>query len=473
MRTSGTQEKIHAVPLTAPDTTSARQDGTRAGHSLNSAVFVDKARGLRPFYFIVVVWGSTYTDLLLNFCITSLLAPGNIPALLNRGKNKFLVVTTLDDWERMNRSPILEVLKKYLEIVHLVIPSQSPEASIYDHMGVGHKMATQRAFQDKAYGVLLTPDMMMSDGSLASIQKHAVAGVQVVLTAALRYGEEPLFGHLENMGLVSIRSRLGDEASALSITGRQMASAGVNSFHNETLRFEWDAPYFAPYYTGLPAALWWQVPEENGVIIHSSSWAAVLVDYAALDGHDSSTMDHWAIDGDYIYRNFGDSEHIFVSQDSDEIMLVSWTSMDMLTLSRKHKWLLTLPRLGEFIKGCLLRDAFLGPTSDPLKRRILHLPVYFHANEINGAWRCVELRAQAILTSYLTSEQGIFRIWSMRWIGVAHRIYVLLLGRWDNRRHIMEMACKALHGDTKARDYLRHRIRLYFRQLIGRTVGGK
>ena len=424
---------------------------------------------LRSFYFYVVVWGEGYVDRLLNFCIPSLLAPGNLPSLAGR-QNKLLVVTPRPDWEHLNRSPVMRLLERYLEPVHLELPPAESGSSVYDRMSHGHKMATQAAFMAKAYGVFLAPDMMLSDGSVAAIQRHAQDGVQVVLTAALRYGEEPFFEHLAKVAGVTAQSRYGDEGRPLSITARQMAYAAVNGFHAETLRFEWDAPYFAPFYTGLPGVCWWRIPGEDGVLLHSSSWAPLLVDYAALAAHDSSTMDHWAIDGDYIHQNFGVNARIHVVQDSDEIMLVSWTPMAVLDLPRKPKALLRLPLLGEFIKGCLLRDAFLGPYSDPLKRKIFFLPVRFHSADIHPAWRATEMRAQAVLDKYLTPHGSWLRILVMRVVGGINRLYVLMVGRWANRRHVWEMIRKALQGDSKAKDYLKRRTKLYFDQIVGKPV---
>jgi hypothetical protein len=366
-----------------------------------------------------------------------------------------LIVTPQEDWARISSSPIFAVVSRYLKPVHIDFPSPGPDDSVYDHMSLGHKLATQMAFRDKAYGVFLAPDMMISDGSLAAIERLALEGVQVVLTAALRYGEEPLFEHFEELGIVSSTSRCGDEGRALTITGRQMAYAGINAFHNETLRFEWDAPYFAPFYTGLPGACWWRVPGEDGVLLHSSSWAPLLIDYAALAEHDSSTMDHWAIDGDYIHQNFGTEARIHVVQDSDKVV--------------------SLPYLGEFIKGSLLRDAFLGPYSDPLKRRIFFLPLYFHAKEVNHAWKPAIQRARATLDRYLSPEMGLVRLLTMRTIGIINRAYVVIVGRWANRRRIFEMIGKALRGDPAALDFLRKRTKLYMRQLVGksRSIDGR
>jgi hypothetical protein len=214
----------------------------------------------------------------------------------------------------------------------------------------------------------------------------------------------------------------------------------------------------------------WRVPGENGVVLHSSSWAPLLIDYAAIAQHDSSTMDYWAIDGDYVHRNFGTTAHIHVVQDSDEIMLVSWTPMRVLALSRKPRWLLTLPRVGDFLKGCLLRDAFLGPYSDPLKRKVFFAPVRFHAADLNAAWTPVEERARKIIDRYLVNDGPAPRRAALRVIGSLNRIGILLAGRWANRRRALAMTRRALRGDPEAVDYLRRRTKLYLGQIIGKPA---
>lgn len=425
----------------------------------------------QPYYFMVVVWGENYVDQLANFCIPSLLALGNIPALHNDCENRFLVVTTPPDWVRLNSFPIVNSLAQYVTVTYCELPCIRQDTSVYDHLNRGHEIALKIAFANKAYGVLLTPDLMFSDGSIAAVQRYAEMGAKVVLSAALRFGQEPLFEQLESMGIVSINSNLGRQAKPLAITGKEMARAGVNSFHNEMLRFEWDAPYFAPFYTGMPGSSWWHVPGEDGVLLYTSSWMPVLMDYAALADHDLSTLNHWAIDGDYVYRNFGDKDGIHISQDSDEIMFVSWTSMSVLNLSRKSKWYLSIPKLGDFFKVCMLRNAFLGPTSDPLKRKKCSVPVRLHAHQLNDVWVDVEERSQKIIARCLLSTDKTGYAFLMWLVGVTHRTYVLVSGRWYNRHHISEVAMKALLGDQEARIFIIRRTRLYLRQLLGKSVG--
>jgi hypothetical protein len=427
---------------------------------------------VRPFYLIVVVWGERHSGYLLDFCIPSLLAPGNLPSLANRSGNRFLIATTTQDRARLERAAVLARLREYAEPVWLEIAPPAEGVAACVHMGVGHRLATEMAHRDGAYGVLLTPDLMLSDGTLAAVERRAREGYSVVLAAALRFGEEPLFRELEAMGLAARHARDGTQPSALPISGRQMAQASVRAFHSETLRYEWDAECF----TLFPVACWWRVPGEDGVVLHCLSWAPLLVDYAAIPEHDSSMMEHWTIDGDYIHANFGERGRVHVVQDSDEAMLVSWTPMSPPSKGDIRAWkFLRAIGAARLVKGAALRDAYFGAFFDPLKRRIFWLPVRWHASEIGAAWREVEDRAQAALRSFLAADERRgpgFRI-ALRLTGLALRLWTLLRNRWINRRRILEMTGKALRGDPEARRYLRSRMRSFVQQFLGKPMRGR
>jgi hypothetical protein len=376
----------------------------------NDDEFILKARALRPFYFIVVCWGETYTNFLFNFCIPSLLAPHNLPSLYNQKKNKFLIATTDKDWQLMQTLASFHTLKQYAEPVHVPIPACPEGESSCVHMGIGHKRATQIAFNARAYSILLTPDLMLSDGTMAAVQRHAVSGIEVVLVAALRFGEEPLFKNLDSLGIVSRKSRFGDEGKPINVSGRQLVSAGIKSFHSETLRYEWDASYFSIF----PVACWWHVPEEDGVLVHCLSWAPLLVDYNAIEHHDSSMLDNWTIDGDYVYKNFGLDGNVYVVQDSDEAMLVSWAPLGDREQSLDRIIQFKLPVFGQLLKGMGLNKTFLSESFDPLKRCIFYLPVYWHSKGLNKKWGDIELKAQTVLHKFLPQPKIIQKNYSIQ-----------------------------------------------------------
>jgi hypothetical protein len=265
-------------------------------------------------------------------------------------------------------------------------------------MGIGHKLAAQMAFRDKVYAVFLTPDLMVSDGTVRALQRHARAGYKVVLTAALRFGEEPLFESLKAMGVIADEHERSASGSPLAITGRQMVAAGLGSFHSETQRYEWDASYFSNF----PVACWWRVPGENGIVLHSLSWAPFLCDYGMVEEHDTSALDTWTMDGDYVFCNFGNSETAYyVVRDSDEMMLVSWAPLSDRPQSLGLNPLKALPIIGDVLKGGTLRATVLSGVFDSLKHRIFFEPVRWHSQELTARWNETEDKAAQVLQRYL------------------------------------------------------------------------
>ena len=344
----------------------------------------------RPFYFIVVLWGEAFRNCFLEFCLASTLAPGNIPALNTTPRSKFLIATRPDDWAAMRETEMFHLLERYVEPVYIEIPPCPAGVHGCQHMGIGHRQACDMAHRDKAYAVVLTPDSMLSDGSVARLQDLARQGTELVLAPALRFGEEPFFAHLRAIGAVPAERR-GDTAAPLAIGGRQMVYAAVNGFHSETLTYEWDAPGLM----AITPAAWWRVPGEDGIVLHSLSWAPLLLDYAAIGEHDTSTFDQWTLDGDYLFNNSADIKRMHVVQDSDEMFLASWGPLAERPL-RKTRF-----PFDSLLAGHFFRQSFYSKFFDPLKRKLFFLPVRWHAKPLNAKWEEVEGRASRELRQWV------------------------------------------------------------------------
>lgn len=369
----------------------------RSGSTSSESEMSSEAIVLRPFYFIVVFWGEAFCNYLCDFCLPSLLSPNNIPVLGGVKESKFLFCTTPQDWKRLTKIPIFETLKNFIEPYYIEIPYPPENKSGCEHMGIGHKLAAQMAFRDKAFGVFLTPDLMVSDGTVQVLKKSAEDGFKVVLTAALRFGEEPLFENLRSLGVLSPESRHSQTGLPLSLSGRILVKAGLQSFHSQTQRYEWEAPCFSSF----PCASWWVVPGEEGIILHSLSWAPLLCDYSAVETHDTSTFDTWTLDGDYVFQNFQDSKDMYIVSDSDEVMLVSWAPLADRPQNIAPNLIKQLPVVGEWLKGGILRAALLSGIFDALKQRIFFLPVRWHAENLSSTWEKREADSQKVLRRYL------------------------------------------------------------------------
>jgi hypothetical protein len=354
-------------------------------------------RSKRPFYLIVTFWGARFRRYFLEYCLPSLLASGNLPAISKGRPIKFLIATLPADWDAIQGTRIFAELKRHAEPVFIDIPPCPPNRSGCQHMGVGHKLMSEIAYRDRSFAVLLTPDLMLSDGTMAQLDRYADSGIEIVLVAALRFGEEPFLGHLKAIGALpdEERSRTG---GALAISGRQMVAAAVNGLHSETLTYEWDAPHLPPY----PPAAWWRVPNEDGILLHCLSWAPLLLDYSVVKSHDLSALETWTIDGDYVYSNFGQSNAIHVVQDSDEMFVASWSPLDDKAHDLTPSPMYRFHAVGEVTKGAHFRSSYYSRVFDPLKRTIFFLPVRWHSRPLNSRWKPVERRALRKLISYVT-----------------------------------------------------------------------
>src|SRR5262249_29649524 len=152
------------------------------------------------FHFIAVVWGEAFSRCFLEYCVASLLSPGNLPALKTRQRSKFLIATLPTDWAFMNATPIFRELTRYVDRAFIEIPPCAERKSSCEHMGVGHKIACEMAYREKAYATIFAPDCIISDGTIRQLQHHAAQGVELVWVPALRFAEEAFLGYLRAWG---------------------------------------------------------------------------------------------------------------------------------------------------------------------------------------------------------------------------------------------------------------------------------
>jgi hypothetical protein len=353
----------------------------------------------RPFYFIVVLWGEQFRRYFLDLCLPTLLSPGNLPTLAAIPRSKFLIFTCSDDIGEIKRAPIFALLEKYVEPILVEIPPCPTGTHGCVHMGFGHRRGLEMAYAATAYPFVLTPDSVFSDGTVRRLQQLASEGVELVLVPALRFSEEPLFDNLRKLGVSLDRN---GAAAPITLESRQLAHAALNSMHSETLTYEWNAPYFFSH----PSAVWWRVPGEDGIVVHSLSWAAPLLDFSVVRTHDTSTFDEWTFDGDYIYKNLGDIKKIHLVRDSDEMFIASWAPAADKPYPLTPRSALQRRFVGELTKKARFRNWFYSGIMDPFKQEIFFQCARWHAYDINDKWDSVEHLALTTLLSCVAPPRG-------------------------------------------------------------------
>jgi len=451
----------------------------------------DVHQELSHFYFIVVFWGERFRKYLCKFCLPSLLAQGNIPSLEKNLHNKFIFCTPTEDWDALKRAPVFSHLTRYIEPFHIEIP-RAPQGKVgCEHMGIGHKLASELAYRDQAFGVFLTPDLMLSDGTIRFLQNQVLKGYKGVLVPALRLGEEPLFQAMKTQEIIPEDDTLLESGGPIIFSGRQMVKASLESFHSETQRYEWEKPFF----TNFPCACWWKVPGEEGLVLHSLSWAPLLIDYKAIGKHDTSTFELWTLDGDYVFNNFENKlDELYVVRDSDEIMMISWAPLLDRPQSLRPNLLKRIPILGEMVRGSILRAALLSGIFDSLKQRLFFLPVRWHSMECSKIWDVTENKASQVLFSYLADLAESLKIPGhemsenqSKWVSsdkpgvLCRKVYFPLLGFggrvwmvgsefYQYRHRLWDRLVLGIRGDKNARARIFRRLRIVSRLLRGAPV---
>jgi len=124
------------------------------------------------------VWGEKFINDFLQLSLLSLLAPGNLPALCQHYRTKFVFLTRSYDAVIFEQHPSFQTLKRYCDISFI---------SINDLIVIGNysttlTLAYERAIREtgpemlNTYFLFLTSDYIMADGSLTGLMRYMKQG---------------------------------------------------------------------------------------------------------------------------------------------------------------------------------------------------------------------------------------------------------------------------------------------------------
>jgi hypothetical protein len=355
----------------------------------------------RPFYFVMVVWGERYRNYFLEYCLPSLLAPGNIPSIAGHRPAKYLVATTPVDWAAMQATAIFSTLKRYIEPVYVELPPCPPERPYWLQNIFGHKLCCDIIFRDKAYRLFTSPDSVFSDGSVARMHELALRGSEVILKLTVPQADEAkAFRTLRKLDMLpDVSSR--DSGEPLVFTGRELSRALMQSMHDMSIVNEWDAPYFA----GYASTPWWRVrgnDGSDGLVAFGFLWDVMLIDYGAVKTHDPEVLNDRGWDGDYIISIVGDLQRFYFVRDSDELNLLGWAHLPGPPV-RRHPY-------GTLGKGIAFRNSYNRPTLNRLQRSFFFIPTRIHSGPTDASWDAVEAQGLRTILTWTDPPADIARL---------------------------------------------------------------
>ena len=401
---------------------------------------------MRPIYLMISFWGERFRSYFTNYCLPSLLSPQNLELLSVEDGHKFLICTTENDWREFQAHPIFNELSRHVEpiLIEVGLPADESDTAKFSHMTYTHQLMMDVVHQNRALACQIMPDTMYSDGTLSTVLRHASAGAHAVLAVALRMSEEKLFPELRRSGLLPAEGPLSSLPSRIVLPPRAAVGSAVRSLSQDLLNFDWDAKDFPPQF---PAFCFWRVADKDEILIHSSYFAYLLIDFAAIETHNTQSFDvGHSIENIWLSDNFPDPSKVKVLQDSDEAMLLSWAPTPNLISPRDQQASLRIPLLSTLWKGLRLRYlwALHVTVGDVQKTNNFRYPIRLHSGMLGPEWQATEARTRRIIFWFFGDiykefndlSQGdplrlLMRIW---WSGLRLTIQSLpLLERWKLR----------------------------------------
>lgn len=327
-------------------------------------LFVSKSM---PFYYVMVVWGDKYIDMLLDVALPCLLAPDNLPTLSNLSESRFLIMTRSCDRARIADSQVLKLLNKTITVEFVDSPWIEEDIPYHLKAARGHQEAARMAAKDGAYCVFLAPDFLLSNGSLRFLVDIAHSGKQAVMTPGIRVVTETILEEIKSSYPI-------DPKNVLNIGSRALVKLCMRHVHVEDQRYNWGHPYFSR----APVVCTWDIPGEHGLLVRAFHLHPLLVKMNSADS--AKLLDTNTIDGEFLGLNFPEWEVIHVESDSDNVALFSLTDRE----DRNQPLELNEASIEK------LRSVAYSVLANPLHRYYFTKAIKLHSGELNEKWAQVE-----------------------------------------------------------------------------------
>ena len=333
-----------------------------------------------PIYLFLTLWGLKYTDYFVNYCIPSLLSKGNIPSVINP-KNRFLIACPEREWNLLQKKETFINLKKFIKVQQLKIEYPKKNEIACEYMGKGHLIATNLCFENKALGVALTPDLILSDSCLNEVKKSYFKGKDTLLLAAVRFEKENFFKNL-NKYFKSFNKKMTTQ----DISSRVLTKIVIQSLHSQA-RYYLESNKNIIFGSQIPTMIFHGI-KKNDLILHNMSWMPLFINYAKIKKHDTSAIENSTLDADYLSKNFHDYSKIEVISDSDKAMVVSWCDRNEGVIPENNsilfRFIKKYPTLLNKLKMIVFRANAASNYFDNMKRHFLSTPIFFHSDGIDN-----------------------------------------------------------------------------------------
>jgi len=175
---------------------------------------------------LLPVWGAQYTKAFLDFCLPSLLAPRNIPALAILRPCTLVVLAPATDAEIIQKSPLWSLLQHYSSVSIVAIDdliSRSSSTVLTLAYALAIRRAGARALE--TCFIPIVADYIFAEGALLAVVERIAKGARAVLAGNFLISREGALPELETAK---------DTAGILTIGPRDLVALSLRSLHQAT-----------------------------------------------------------------------------------------------------------------------------------------------------------------------------------------------------------------------------------------------
>jgi hypothetical protein len=265
-------------------------------------------------HFIQALWGRDYIDTFVNVVLPNHLSEGNLPALRDRERSLYHIITLDQDVATIRESRSYREVQKIIPTKLTCVSGDRQNPNRWLRWNQLLETGIQEAARSKASMIFPCVDLVWSVGAFSRLEALANSGCRLVLACGLRT--------LKDRVMPLLADHKYSRDGILQIPSRDLVSMTLNNLHPIANQFFWDSPQF----TACPANIYWRAGND-ALLARCFHLHPVLVTsdgYRPLSG---------TIDTDFIYYACPDLRKAHIVTDSDELAF-----FDLCDLSRMSAW---------------------------------------------------------------------------------------------------------------------------------------
>jgi hypothetical protein len=314
-------------------------------------------------HIIMAVWGLDYLDMFLNVSLPSQLSPGNLPALEQMDGIQYNIFTTEEDAAIIRRHPAFSRLASMVKTEIIFFNRIAGDDKFAPLMRL-HNQAIKMADLENAALIFLSPDFVLSDGTLSRLIHLKKEGYRAVLLLTLRLIRETFIPDL----LASYPP--GDDQS-ITIAPRELSKVALGHLHPIEQSYVWGKKL-----SSFPIHAYWPVDYE-GLIARCFFLHPIMVNPLIKFISPQIT-----VDADYIDLVCPDISKIYFVRDSDEIACFEMSGHSVQDANAKDP-----PIVASAWSCAKWANIHANPVfTSPLHHYCFQVPIRIHGGHISPKW---------------------------------------------------------------------------------------